>query len=327
MNVLHLSNTPISNAPWNIAHCQELYSPLVVDLVLGKKKSFSRTHKKGNVFLEFGRDKIFHMFEKADVLHFHNFMFSQDIFVVHPQLIEIAKRKPRLIQYHSPRHSEQESFEDTIADNTIKHAVIAQYHTRVYPECEFIVPNMIPIFDEEYTGIAAKWDDMHPVVSYSPSNANGKGWDDKAYPETTGALNSLQRTHTFTKDVMIGVPYEECMARKRWAHIGIEEFKTGSYHLSSLEYLSMGCALVGRLDGLTVKAIEAVAGEEAMRDFTYPWRYEPQTEEDLKAALTALLALKMPELKKMGDESRLWMERYWNPKNLVKIYERAYSKL
>jgi hypothetical protein len=255
MNVLHLSNTPISNAPWNIVRCQELYTELTSDLILGKKKSFSRSHSNGRVYLEYPRDKLFDMFEQADVIHFHNFMWTQDVFTAHPMLKQIAIKKPRLIQYHSPRVNEKESFEDTIADKTIKHAVIAQYHVRVYPECEFIVPNMIPIFDQEYTGVDCKWDDANPVVSYSPSNINGKEWDNKGYPETTRVLNELSRTHTFTKDVMVGVPYDECMSRKRWAHIGIDEFMTGSYHLSSLEYASMGCALIGRVDELTQSAM------------------------------------------------------------------------
>ena len=220
--------------------------------------------------------------------------------------------------------NEKETFEDTIADKTIKHAVIAQYHVRAYPECEFVVPNMVPIFDPEYLGVVTKWEDTHPVVSYAPSNINGKGWDNKGYPETTGVLHELQRSHTFTKEIMVGVPYEECMAKKRWAHIGIDEFMTGSYHLSSLEYASMGCVLVGRVDELTMAAIEKVAGEEALSGI--PW-LQTKDVNHFKVVMENLLRTPVQELNKMGAFNRRWMEKYWNPKTLVKIYEEAYKKL
>jgi hypothetical protein len=264
-------------------------------------------------------------FENSDVLHFHNFMWKQSIFQAYPELRAIAEKKPRLIQYHSPRVNDFESFEDTIADKTIKHAVIAQYHVRVYPECEFIVPNMVPIYDEEYMGVPAKWNESIPVVSYSPSNTTAKGWDDKGFRDVTRVLGELGHKHTFTKDIIFKTPYEECMAKKRWAHIGIDEFKTGSYHLSSLEYASMGAIVVGKIDLQTSRAILSVTKDE-MSLAKWPWR-QCEDADHFKMVMNDLLGYSIPHLKSYGDESRAWMERYWNPRNLVKIYEEVYKKL
>lgn len=325
MKVLHLSNTPLSNAPWNITRCQELYSSVKPILILGRKSAYHRQHAKGNLWSEAHEQSLIEMFENADVIHFHNFMFTQDVFRMYPHLIDIAKKKPRVIQYHSPRVNEEASFEDTIADKSIKHAVIAQYHVRVYPECEFIVPNMVPLFDEEYTGIPGKWGDATPTVSYAPSNATGKGWDDKGYTEVTRSLAELEREFQFNKDIIIRTPYEHCIARKRWAHIGIDEFKTGSYHLSGLEYASMGCVLLGRIDRQTADAILKVTGDRTCLA-NWPW-YVCEDEEHFKTNMRDLLKFRVTSLEILGKSNRLWMEKYWNPKNLVKIYEEMYKTL
>lgn len=325
MKVLHLSNTPLSNAPWNIWRCQELYSTAKPTLILGKKAAYTRQHARGTLWSQYDREYLVEIFEKTDVIHFHNFMFSQSIFLAYPELVEIAKKKPRLIQYHSPRVNEEASFEDTIADKTIKHAVIAQYHVRVYPECEFVVPNMVPIYDQEYMPAPGKWNDSVPTVSYSPSNATGKGWDDKGYTEVTRSLAELERKYNFNKDIIIKTPYEQCIARKRWAHIGIDEFKTGSYHLSSLEYASMGCVVIGRIDRQTEDAILKITKDiTCLED---PLWYRTEDEEHFKLNMDVLLKLSVPSLEIMGSNSRKWMEKYWNPKQLVKKYEEVYRCL
>lgn len=320
MNILHLSNTPLSNAPHNLVVCQNDYGHKA-ELLLHKKSNINKVYVGGSLWNEVPLDKLEQMFLDADILHFHNYCWELKIFQAYPKLKDIALKKPKLIQYHSPRYS-VESFEASIADKKLKHAVIAQYHVRFYPECEYVVPNVIPIYDSKYTPIPTKWDDSKPTISYAPSNITLKGWDDKGYHVVDPTLRRLEREGKANIDVMVGVPYEECMLKKRWAHIGIDEPVTGSYHLSSLEYLSMGCVTVAYLDAQTVEAISQVtSGADEL-----PW-WRPAKPEQFEEFLRFIMTLSMGELKSYGNLGRRWMEKHWNPKDHVKRFEQIYGEL
>lgn len=322
-HVLHLSNSPLSNAPANLVTClNDCSENWSAGLILGKLKGNGRSHNTGKTWFDMTAAEITQEFEKADVVHFHNFAFSQDIFKLNPRLRRIAASKKRVIQYHSPRFS-TENFEDTISDKSMKHAVIAQYHVRIYPECEFVVPNLVPIYKEEYKTVPWKYQDGIPIVMYTPSNINGKDWDDKGYRYVEPVLTHLDRRMQINKDICIGVSYEECMKRKRWAWIGIDEFMTGSYHLSALEFMSMGALTFCRTDVETKKAMEKVAGTEAVNKLPFVEcdRYT------FANKLESTLKWTEREFESAGQEARRWMETYWDPSKMIKHFEDMYACL
>jgi hypothetical protein len=322
MNILHLSNTPLSNAPANLVSIQK-EAGHTATLFLHRKSNINKVYVGGNKWDDFSYENLLEHFLRADVIHFHNYSWDLQIFHVYPPLLKVAKAKPCLIQYHSPRNS-VESFEESLADSSLKHAVIAQYHVRQYPECEFIVPNVLPIFEERYCGVAARWEDPFvPTVCYSPSNITLKGWDDKGYLLTHAALRDIERTGRISADIIMNTPYEDCMLKKRWAHIGIDEVATGSYHLSTLEFLSMGCVTFVHMDGLTRQAMERIVGPEGIKELPIVDPGKGQ----LKAALLDTLAKGKPFLQDLGQKSRQWMERYWSPANHVKRFDDIYRSL
>ena len=108
------------------------------------------------------------------------------------------------------------------------------------------------------------------------------------------------------------------MALKQGADIGIDEIVTGSYHMSSLEYLGLGVACFANLDEQTEKVVKDLTGATEL-----PWiKANKITFEETLRKL--VVEKSWPEL---GMRSRGWMETYWNPKALVSHYNEVYSDL
>ena len=321
MKILHLSNTPLSNAPANLVKCQNLYGHDAT-LLLFKKSSLQRKHTAGQLWIDLPADEITRLVTEAEVIHCHNYLYEQQIFRSYPHLVEIVKNKPKLVQYHSSRHS-VENFETTLKDDTVRKAVVAQYHVRLYPECEFVVPNVLPIFEEPYRPLESRRKLPFITISYAPSNVNCKGWDDKGWSETKPVLDRIERSGAAVSQVMHGVPYEDCMTQKRLADIGIDEIVTGSYHLSALEYMAMGAIAIANPDNLTIEAMRRIVGDDGINSLPLV----VANKNNLEATLRSLLRNGKPFIIEQGQKSREWMETFWNPRNHVKLFESIYEKL
>lgn len=256
------------------------------------------------------REEICSWLGWADIVHYHNRWSRQQIFQKH----NISPPdKPSVIQMHSPKKSED--FRPEL-ESGIPIAVIAQYHVRQWPELSFIVPNVVDIWDPRYhrTEKIEESSDR-PVVSYAPSNWNAKGWDDKGYGVVAPHLKKLYFNHQIDYQVIVKKTHEETMALKRLADIGIDEVVTGSYHLSSLEYLSLGVACFSYIDDLTEKAIKDVCGCKDL-----PWVVAHR--HTFKAKFNDIL--RRGVWQEIGQESRKWMEEYWSPEHLYRCYKDMY---
>jgi hypothetical protein len=322
MNILHLSNTPLSNSPANLAKIQDAAGHQA-RVLLHRQNNVNKVFVGGELWNTMGSEQISEAIKAADVIHLHNFAWEQELFKAHPGLIPLAQRKRCLIQYHSPRNS-TESFETTIKDPFFKgrKAVIAQFHVRQYPEAEHIVPNVLPINDPVYMPLASRPDGMRRVVSYAPSNVNLKGWEDKGYALTTEILRRLEHAYGIQADIIVNTPYSEAMLKKKWADVGIDEVITGSYHLSFLEYMSMGVVAVGRMDDATRAAMSFVIGWDAVNEL-------PSINTNINNLEQSLLSVLRyrDDLRAQGAKCRQWMEQHWNPERFVKYYEEIYAKL
>jgi hypothetical protein len=322
MNILHLSNTPLSNAPENLAVIQRAAGHKSLAL-LNQKNNTNGIPVGGTCWFELDPDVLRQTFEKADVIHLHNFAWTQEVFLRNPDLLVRAKMKPCLIQYHSPRHTDH-NFEDTIKDPFFKgrKAVLAQYQARYYPEAEHVVPNVIPLFQSDYMPMPNRTALPTMLVSYSPSNTNLRGWDDKGYPLIEGALRNLAYGGRVRTETIANTPYKEALLKKRWAEVGIEEVVTGSYHLSFLEYMSVGAATICNLDDATRAAMAMVVGHDAVQELP-AIRVTPHTFIDELHKLVANRAHAMD----VGHACRAWMERHWNPRDMVGFFTGIYNSL
>lgn len=309
MKVLHLSDTPLSGSPIRINNLLNKHTLVQSKhLVWAPKVQVWRKYDTDLVSSEMTKDEVVHWLNWADIVHYHNRWRRQMIF----QKWGLSPpEKPSVIQMHSPRHG-NENFTDE-ATSKIPIAVIAQYHVRQWPECSFIVPNVvdttevIPDFKKPKTTI--------PVVSYAPSNCTAKGWDSKGYEYTAPVLKRLSLIHKIKYQLIVQKPFEEVIPLKRMADIGIDEFVTGSYHLSSLEYFALNVPCYAYLDSKTQDVVKRLTGATHL-----PWlQTSPQTfRQDLLRDIKHIQKIPSP---------RKWMSTYWNPEILSNHYVRMYERI
>lgn len=314
LKVLHLSDTPLSGSPIRISALLAKYGGIESRHMVWREKLGYREYG-ADISGKVQSHQYLHylIYEWADVLHFHNRWKRQEIFKA---LKCEPPKKPSVIQIHSPRDSEDFSEE---VKSGIPLAVIAQYHVRQWPELRFIVPNVVDIYHKDYVSTKEPRPLPYmPTVSYAPSNTNMPGWNDKSYGVVAPVLKRMRIAGTVDYQLICKAPFDDVMIKKKQADIGIDEVSTGSYHLSSLEYLSLGVGCFANIDPLTEKAIKDVTGAT-----TIPWIRA--TKDNFERVLRNIL--KDQSWPEIGVASRVWMEEYWNPNLLCSHYLKMYESL
>lgn len=314
MRILHLSDTPLSGSPIRISNLLAKHGGVESRHICWKEKIGYRVYDNDLVgHLSTLETMRYLIYEWADVLHLHNRWKRQEVFKA---LGTPPPAKPAVIQIHSPRDSED--FSEEVASG-IPIACVAQYHPRQWPECKFIVPNVVDITDDDYKpGLGDGAVSGRAVVSYAPSNTNGRGWDDKSYGVVAPVLKRMRLSHEINYQLIQQTPFCDVMRLKKQAAIGVDEISTGSYHLSALEYLAIGVPCFAGVDEQTenvVKDLTGCLGTPFIR----------ANKESFERKLRAIL--KDKSWAAMGIRSREWMDNYWNPKLLVEHYLKMYRSL
>jgi hypothetical protein len=303
MKILHLSETTLSGSPIRISNLVNKYTEHESRHMVWHRKVFNRVFPcdlVGEEMTPVDREYWLHW---ADIVCFHNIYDKQTLFKYH-----LIPKKPSVIQIHSPR----EDFDaKSVIDSKLPIAVIAQFHVRQWPEKSFIVPNVVDINDPSYVPINRK--NSSPIISFAPSNGNGKGWNNKGY-STVDFFLKRQREFQYQK--IFNRPFEECLKMKSFADIGIDDIHTGSYHLSCLEYLALGVATICYTDDQTDRVVKDITGCSKL-----PWIHRG------KDNIVAPLHQALQQHQALGMASRKWMETYWNPKILCDHYIKMYESL
>jgi hypothetical protein len=323
VRILHLSNTPLSRAPLNIAECQaHLGHSTQVLLSKDTTPSGLRMHG-GDLWPHMTRRAVTELFEAADIIHLHNFAWEQSLFKVHPHLKEITLSKKYLIQYHSDRRA-KESFETTINDPAFRgrKAVLAQYHANQYPEAEHLVGNPLPLFKPPFSNTPRP---RSPLISFAPSNTHiMRGYDYKGADKVVPILKDVRAHTTCEYDVITGVGYETCLSRKSFATVGIEELVSGSYHLSFLEYMAFGCATMGNLSDTVMSTLSRYVGEAGVTELQNSFI---QTDVRNLQLYLVRLVKDADYLAEMQARARNWIFNHWSVESHVRAFDRVYSSL
>jgi len=291
LRVVHISWDPLSAAPYRLVQVQRI-AGLTAHLI-SEDLSYGYRSYPHDVLMSEDRDRLAHLLEEADVIHYHNWWREGEFFQRHPWAWSMVRRKPSVIQFHSPRAP---WYEKQLGAPGLLKLVVAQYHVREYPEC-IPVPNAVPIDDPLHRPLEI--DNEPPVVAYTPPICDGTGWYDKGFAETMPVLE-----RGFRYLLATNTPWEQVMGLRQRCDIAIDEVVTGSYHMCSLESLSQGLATVAGLDGCTIDALEAVTGTRA-----HPWVVAgPET---LERELRDLVEDADYRWAKR-QEARQYMERYWS---------------
>jgi hypothetical protein len=291
------------------------------DVLLQDGRSNEQKRKEG---LCYSASEIYRLFSEADILHFHNFLTNHYVFKLYPNLLDFLKRKKVVVQFHSPRRNIPQVSKILKNKNVDKKLVIAQFQAAQFPECE-IVPNVVPIYDEMHTPLekdmitpAKNCSDLPsiPRICYSPSNTKLKGWNNKGSDKVLKSINSLSVPHEF---IMIeNTPFEECLRIKQSCDICIDEVMTGSYHMSSLEAMSQGLAVINAIDEDCVQAMKKYTNTD----------YHPMvkaTPDNLSDILTDLCTDPV-KLRSIQQQSRNFMRCHWDTPKIMKRFMEIYTK-
>lgn len=305
MRIVHISDYPLSGAPYRLMQVQRLCGLEARLLFHVDRYSGNRVYPC-DLMMSASREELAPLFDSADVIHYHERWRSSQLFKLHPWAWDALRKKPSVIQFHTPR---EKHLEEGLCEPSLLKLVVAQYHVRLYPECR-PVPNAVPIDDPMHRPLGVENDP--PRIVFTPGYCNRRGWRSKGCGSTLAVLK-----RGFDYRFVTSVPWAEAMAAKRDCDIAIDEVVTGSYHLCSLEALSLGLATIAGLDELTIDALEKVTGTRQ-----HPWIVaRPNT---LYRELKRLVADPGYRREKRR-ESRAWMERYWSPQAIVAHFEAAYA--
>jgi hypothetical protein len=301
MKILNLSETTLSGAPIRLNNLINKYTPHESRHIVWKRQIFNRVFPVDLVGEEMSDIDLEYWLHWADLIHYHNIYEKQSIFKKH-----LIPNKPSLIQVHSPKSWFDH---DAVTASGLPIAVIAQFHVREWPNLSYIVPNVVDI--NEYS--PAERNNPRPIISFAPSSGNGKGPNDKGYGIVVPYLRRLEGIQ-FQK--IFSKPYLECMQMKRHADIGVDDINTGSYHMSTLEYLQLGVATICYTDELTEKVVKDLTGCTEL-----PWIHAGHRN------IGTPVRKALNNYKELGNKARLWVEQNWNPTILCNHYITMYSKL
>ena len=234
---------------------------------------------------------------KSDVVLYHNISLN---------LPDIPKQ---LIMYHS------EPWMVDLGCKVKNKLVIAQYHATLpeYKGCT-VVSNVIDYNDEIYK---PKYFFDKIKIGYSPSNKGSFGnWHNKGYEETKAILDKLKKKYgdIIDVDIITDVPLKECLERKSECNIFIDEVITGSYHRSGLEALAMGKMTICKLSQDVKKVIINITGSNIT-----PF-IDVSSIDYLESKLQLLIGIDINTINNYGMAAREWMEKYWNPKDIIEEY-------
>lgn len=327
MNVVHFSVTPLAGSPSRIVNAINAHTDLHAELIILNPNAYGARTFEGGYDWNQDRDTCLDLIKSADILHLHHY-FPLDS--NNPFGFNFLETKiPIIRQFHS--HPLTIAYGNTdvansIVNDEIPSLVIAQYHERMFPLAR-IVPNIVPINDLLYT--PCENIDNEPItIAFSPSVTtsawatiqNGSRFDTKGAPETISLLKSLKSNHKYMQPrIITDKPHVECLRLKRDSAMVIDDLVTGSYHLSSLEALSMGKPTFCFIDRRTEAVIKEITGCDEI-----PWVNTKI--EEAEYVLDAFLS--DPSLRQsFGKESRKWIERYWNDATLISHFVTAYEEL
>lgn len=319
IRVLHISENPIAGAPIRLVKCLNKYHPdLQCRLITASANNGGRVFDYDLLVQDKDETMIKAALNTCDIVHFHNFYKDQALFKKWPSFFNTIAKKPKIWQVHTQREC---PFVDlngfAKSPNFARKLVVAQYHTRQYPECT-PVPNIIDIWDPRYLPIQENNNERATFV-YTPSNINLKGWDNKGHSFTRPILNQLY-AEGYQIKIMIDMPHAETMALRKCFDIGIDQVAVPSYHLCSLENASVGLINVVNMDESCTKALLDVSGATK-----HP--FVLAKEGTLIQVLRAEAARPKEERFNRQRASREWMETYWNPRKLVEQYYSVYRSL
>ncbi len=329
MNVLHMARTFVAGVPIRLTNFLNKYgsNKIHAKCIIKKPRDLYFSDNNDIIWDQGNFEIIKTLINWADIIHIHNSPpFKQE----KKEEWESIKGKSIILHFHSEPNSCFGFHENITVNHNIKLSAmlcIAQYQAVHLELPKTIVRNVVDIDDPLLQPIYIKHE--KPLVTYSPTNTSdleqikkrGCGeWAYKSYTEIMKLFNFYGDQHkVIDYKVITGTAYEEHLRQRQDANIHIDEFNSGSYHLSSLEGLSQGKVVIA---GIKPWMKEFLV--EFLHCITLPWFV--MNNDSFIEDFSRLLGQK-DLLLEYQKQSRTWMEEFWSPELVLKDYTGVYNKL
>ena len=325
ISVLHLALTPLAGSPVRICRALSEHTQVSARLVVLDPQAYGTRAFDGDLAWNQDRDEAQSLLAAADVLHLHHWMdLRSNPFGI--DIEQFRRRGKRVVrQFHThPRTiaGGDESLAAKVVADPLPQLVLAQFHERFYPRAR-LVPNLVPLADPRYAPRTDAGLDGKVRIFFAPSvpfPASASRWDTKGCPETLAMLHRLvAENRQIDLCVVHGVPHAECLRLRRQSDVAIDELVTGSFHLSSLEAMAQGVPIFAFLDQRMLHVVAEMTGAAE-----HPWMNFRL--EDAEVPLRRLVGDEGLR-QAIGCYGRQWIETYWNDRQMVGHYVRAYEDL
>ncbi len=325
--VVHLALTPLAGSPIRIVDALNLHTEVKAQLIVLQTNAYENRTFSGGLDWQLNREEAMELLHNANIVQLHHF-FDLDRNPFGIDFSQECHRARFVRQFHTHPLTLAEGDHQRarqIVESAIPQLVIAQYHERFYPQAG-IVPNIVPLTDELYRPVPREGTD--PVVFFAPTvdhsawsvTQGGTRWETKGARETETLLRQVIKAGCKGRiTVQRNIPHEQCLREKQASDIVIDEMVTGSFHLTSLEALAQGLPTFAYLDSRSLETLSELTGT-----YTNPWlNFRLEEAEGPLIELLGDVQLRQ----EIGAFSRNWMEKYYNDREMVNRYVRAYEDL
>ncbi len=323
MNIVFVSCTPLAGAPIRILNALNTYTDFNVRLInLNPTLYGNRTFPEDLIWIK-DREECLEHISRADILHFHHFFdieSENNPFGVNFKKIAPKAKIVRHFHTNLPQLCKWlNCTQNDILNDPYPKLVIPHCTERTFLNA-FVVPNIIPIYDDLLMPIQVK--NTVPQIFFSATSDISmwdSRWEAKGLPEITEKFKALQNIEKFNFQIIKNTPYLECMQIKQGSDIVIGDITSGSYHLTDLEALSQGKPTLSYLDGRSQMVLQSLLKCD----------YLPFINTRLEECdLPFIELIRNNELREeIGAISRKWIEEYYTEQKLVEFYKLAYNKI
>jgi len=176
-----------------------------------------------------------------------------------------------------------------------------------------VIPNIVTMDDPLHK--PAPWEDRLDRIAFAPSTSRRKAVNRKGIEETVKGMSGV-----YQYDLISETPFQECLKRKSVCRLGIDEVVTPLYHRSGLEFLSQGTPCICSYDAFTEQTLKDATGSPTMP-------FLNAVPDNLRSVISRYFKdFTIDDRQELGKYARRWMEHYYHPRRLLKLYFDVYEK-
>ena len=317
IKIVHFSITPCAGSAIRLVNALNMDSNINANLV------DSNRWDKFDHDLVFGEnlEKVISLVADADIIHLHNYLHldSKEFRPINfrklknegKKIIRQLRGNPFTLSRVAKMNVKE------FINLKIPSMVIGQFMERYYPNA-YVVPNIIPENHRVYQPKYQQKKNIYFAPTF-PNSAWTHRWETKGSPEVDKILNKFCKIRNVQLNRIKDLRLNEALKYKQDSNVVIDDLVTGSYHISTLEGLSMGKPVLTYLDSRTTYVMKEISGSNNLPIINIRL-------EELNETLNYLFDNEMI-IDEIGKNSRKWIVDYWSEKKMISKYIQLYNRL